>query len=116
MFTGYTRAGAGSGASTCGRVAQKSRAWLLKRILLRSSRFDFLSPIYDITALSAEFQGKYAEAERLYERCQAIEEKVLGPEHPSLATTLHNRASLLKAQVRAIRISQELIIGSTFRR
>ena len=46
-------------------------------------------------------QGEYAKAGELYERCQAIEEKVLGPEHPSLATTLGNRAGLLKAQVRA---------------
>ena len=45
-------------------------------------------------------QGKYADAEPLYERCQAIEEKVLGPEHPSLAITLNNRAGLLQAQVR----------------
>ncbi|CAN0535993.1 unnamed protein product, partial [Laminaria digitata] len=35
-------------------------------------------------------QGKYAEAEPLYARCQAIKEKALGPEHPSLATTLNN--------------------------
>ncbi|CAN0570484.1 unnamed protein product, partial [Ectocarpus sp. 12 AP-2014] len=27
-----------------------------------------------------------------------MEEKALGPEHPSLATTLNNRAGLLKAQ------------------
>ncbi|CAN0367579.1 unnamed protein product, partial [Ectocarpus sp. 8 AP-2014] len=31
-----------------------------------------------------ESQGKYSEAEPLYERCQAIEEKALGPKHPSL--------------------------------
>ena len=46
-------------------------------------------------------QGKFAEAERLYERCQAIEEKILGPEHPELAIPLNNRANLLKSQVRA---------------
>ena len=40
-------------------------------------------------------QGNFAEAERLYERCQAIDEKVLGPDHPDLATTLNNRAALL---------------------
>ncbi|CAN0433527.1 unnamed protein product, partial [Scytosiphon promiscuus] len=60
-------------------------------------------------------QGKYAEAEPLYERCQAgkytaaeplyaraqaIVEKVLGPEHPSLAATLNNRAGLLRSQER----------------
>ena len=46
-------------------------------------------------------QGEYAKAGALYKRCQAIDEKVLGPEHPSVATTLHNRAGLLEAQVRA---------------
>lgn len=46
-------------------------------------------------------QGKYAEAEPLYARCQAIDEKVHGPEHPSLATTLNNRAGLLYRQVRS---------------
>ena len=46
-------------------------------------------------------QGEYGKAGELYERCQAIKEKVLGPEHPSLATTLHNQAGLLEAQVRA---------------
>ena len=45
-------------------------------------------------------RDRYSEAEPLYERCQKIEEKVLGPEHPSLATTLGNRASLLQHQVR----------------
>ena len=35
-------------------------------------------------------QGKYGEAGPLYERCQAIEEKVLGPEHPNLAVTHHS--------------------------
>lgn len=43
------------------------------------------------------------EAEPLYERCQAIDEKVLGPEHPELAKTLNNRAVLLNKQVRAER-------------
>ncbi|CAN0449764.1 unnamed protein product [Pylaiella littoralis] len=53
-------------------------------------------------SFSFRFQGKYAEAEALYERCQAIEEKALGPEHPSLATTLHNRAGLLEEQLQFI--------------
>ncbi|CAN0491244.1 unnamed protein product, partial [Scytosiphon promiscuus] len=45
-------------------------------------------------------QGKYTEAEPLYARSQAIKEKVLGPEHPSVATTLHSRAGLLESQGR----------------
>ncbi|CAB1113143.1 unnamed protein product [Ectocarpus sp. CCAP 1310/34] len=45
-------------------------------------------------------QGKYAEAEPLYERSQAIQENVLGPEHPDVGTSLNNRALLLEKQVR----------------
>ncbi|CAB1118953.1 unnamed protein product [Ectocarpus sp. CCAP 1310/34] len=43
-------------------------------------------------------QGKHAEAEPLYERSQAIREKVLGPKHPDVAEVLNNRATLLKSQ------------------
>ncbi|CAB1119264.1 unnamed protein product [Ectocarpus sp. CCAP 1310/34] len=43
-------------------------------------------------------QGKFTEAEPLYGRSQAIQEKVLGPEHPDVATSLNNRAGLLRAQ------------------
>ena len=37
-------------------------------------------------------------------RLVSIKEKVLDTEHPSLAATLNNRAELLRAQVRAVRI------------
>ena len=57
----------------------------------------------DFTTLSTAFQGKYNEAEPLYERSQAIREKVLGPEHPGVAESLNNRAELLRAQVRTTR-------------
>ena len=53
--------------------------------------------------LCATTQGKYDDAERLYERCQTIQEKVLGREHPSLAETLGDRASLYVRQVRGDR-------------
>ncbi|CAM9452699.1 unnamed protein product, partial [Hapterophycus canaliculatus] len=43
-------------------------------------------------------QGKDAQAEELYERCQTVEEKCVGPEHPSVATTLDTRARLLQMQ------------------
>lgn len=35
-------------------------------------------------------QRKFDEAAQLYTRALAIEEKVLGPDHPDLATTLNN--------------------------
>ena len=47
-------------------------------------------------ALLYHAQGRYAEAEPLYQRALAIREKVLGPEHPHVATSLENYAALLK--------------------
>lgn len=44
-------------------------------------------------------QGKYAAAKPLYERYQAIQEKVVGPEHPDLSTTLGCRAEMLRCQI-----------------
>ena len=41
-------------------------------------------------------QGRYAEAEPLFKRALAIFEKVLGPEHPSVAISLENYAVLLR--------------------
>ena len=52
-------------------------------------------------------QGKYEQAEPLYERSQAICEKALGPDHPDVAMVLNNRAGLLKSQVRGTRASGE---------
>ncbi|MDA2935138.1 tetratricopeptide repeat protein, partial [Acidobacteria bacterium AH-259-D05] len=43
-------------------------------------------------------QGKYAETEPLFRRSLAIGEKVLGPEHPNVATSLNNLAELYRAQ------------------
>lgn len=49
-------------------------------------------------------QGKYAEADPLYLRAIEMLEKGLGPEHPNVGSALTNRAALLAAQVRAIKI------------
>ncbi len=38
-------------------------------------------------------QGRYTDAERLYPRALAIREKVLGPEHPYVATCLNDPAA-----------------------
>ena len=65
--------------------------------------------------------GRYTEAEPFYERALAIREKALGPEHPDVATTLENYASLLRkmdrsqeaepleSRARAIRAKKRLI-------
>ena len=47
-------------------------------------------------ALVYQAQGKYAEAEPLFKRALAIQEKALGPEHPDVATCLQNYADLLR--------------------
>lgn len=52
-------------------------------------------------------QGKYAEAEPLNERSQAIRENVLGPEHSDVANSLNNRAKLFASQVRDVCVSWE---------
>lgn len=44
-------------------------------------------------------QGKYAAAELLYRSSLAIREKVLGRDHPDVATSLHLGAELLSQQV-----------------
>lgn len=48
-------------------------------------------------------QGKNAEAESLYERAAEIWETAFGPDDPTVATALNNRAGLLVEQVRAAR-------------
>ncbi len=47
-------------------------------------------------ALLYKAQGRYAEAEPLYQRALAIREKALGPEHPDVAASLQNYAALLR--------------------
>ena len=48
----------------------------------------------------------------MYERSLAIREKALGPDHPDVAQSLNNRAVLLEAQVRVVRIFQEISCGT----
>lgn len=65
--------------------------------------FSLCGPLPHNTPLIG-IQGKYAEAEPLYERSQAIREKILGPDHPDVAQSLNNRAELLVAQVRTVMV------------
>jgi tetratricopeptide (TPR) repeat protein len=41
-------------------------------------------------------QGKYAEAEPLYQRALKIDEKALGPDHPKVAAIAENLARTLR--------------------
>ncbi len=47
-------------------------------------------------------QGKYAEAEPLYQRSLAIRKKALGSEHPDVGQSLNNLAELYRAQAKYI--------------
>lgn len=47
-------------------------------------------------------QGKLDEAEPLFERALDIRERVLGPEHPDVASTLNNLADLSTCMVRYV--------------
>jgi len=51
-------------------------------------------------ALLYGIQGRYAEAEPLYQRSLAIYEKALGHDHPNVATALNNLAALYDSQGR----------------
>ena len=51
------------------------------------------------TTLLVAAQGDYEGAKPLYERSLAIREKVLGPDHPHVASSLNNLAGLLANQV-----------------
>ena len=60
---------------------------------------DLRPVILDCGAVASAFaaslyhtQGRYPEAEPLYERSLAILEKVLGPEHPHVAAVINNLA------------------------
>lgn len=44
-------------------------------------------------------KGKFGEAEPMYKRSLAINEKVLSPDHPAVATDLNVWAGLLESQV-----------------
>jgi tetratricopeptide (TPR) repeat protein len=45
-------------------------------------------------------QGQYAQAEPLYMRALAIDEKALGADHPDVARDLNNLAALYRAMNR----------------
>ena len=59
----------------------------------------------DADALNAQViklygEGKYSEAVPIAQRALALREKALGPDHPDVATTLHNLAALYYNQGR----------------
>jgi tetratricopeptide (TPR) repeat protein/CHAT domain-containing protein len=70
------------------------------------ARFGVDHPNYGIAlynlAVVYQSQGKYADAEGLYKRALAIDEKVHGPSHSYVATTLKRLAGMCEAQAKYV--------------
>lgn len=78
-------------------------SWVLRRAL--ATQEQELGPNHPNTATSLNnlallyhTQGKYTQAEPLYQRALAICEHELGPNHPDTATSLNNLAALYRNQ------------------
>ena len=56
--------------------------------------------VLDTLASLYRDQDRYGEAEPLYQRALAIDEKALGPDHPTVAEDLENYAALLRKMSR----------------
>ena len=74
-------------------VAQSKAA--LKAREAFGSEYPRLANTFSNLSLFYNAQGKYARAEPLYRRALAIVEKVLGPEHPNVASDLNNLARII---------------------
>ena len=68
--------------------------------LLPEGHDEQLANYLNSAGLAYHKAGRYPEAEPLYKRSLKIREKVLGPEHPDVATSLNNLASLYRNQGR----------------
>lgn len=83
-----------------GRYAEAET--LLTAALKEAESFETEDPRLVVTlnnlARLYDDQKKYAEAESLYRRILAIDEKTLGPDNPNMATTLYRLATLKQAQ------------------
>lgn len=68
--------------------------------LINQWSFEFLEAarLLNEASLYLKERGRYADAESLCEAALAIRKNALGPEHPDVATSLHNLASLYRIQ------------------
>ncbi|MEE8199617.1 MAG: tetratricopeptide repeat protein, partial [Candidatus Acidoferrales bacterium] len=92
--------GGGMEAYERGRYAEAEKLWLaaLKEAETFGGEDPRLATSLNNLAAIYDEQGKYAQAEPLYQRALAIREKTLGPELPELATSLNNLALLYDNQ------------------
>ena len=82
-----------------------NRAGLLS-ICMCSSATSSTSLAHTPFACPLPYQGNFEDADPLYVRVLEILGATVGEEHPNYASTLNNRAALLKSLVRAIRTFQ----------
>ena len=110
----------GKAASLNGDSALAEKAWT-KLIAIEKQSPLAAQAHFGLAGLYRK-QDKNEQAEPLYQRALAIQEKMLGPEHPELATYLNNLALFYEAQgdyeqaeslfQRALTI-RELVFGPT---
>jgi tetratricopeptide (TPR) repeat protein len=74
----------------------------VRLIIMHSFASKAAARLLNQTATYMRERARYAEAQPLYERALAIQEKVLGPDHPDVAMSLNNLANLHRAQGRYV--------------
>src|SRR5437762_2632751 len=65
-----------------------------------SRRSTWRAPALPRRSRSSAAPGRYREAEPLFTRALAIQEKTRGPQHPAVSTTLNELGELYRAQAR----------------
>ena len=71
------------------------RSLAIRKKVLGPGHLDVASSLNNLAVLYKD-QGRYAEAEKLFQRSQTITEKAVGPEHPDMARNLNNLALLYR--------------------
>ena len=93
---------AGSKAYELGSYSEAARQFeaALKKVESGAAQETDIALCCSLLANAYKAQGRYPEAEPLHKRSLAISEKVLGPDHPAVATSLNNLAELYRTQGR----------------
>jgi len=78
-------------------IARPQRALATRERILGPEHPETMRGLNNLAALYY-VQGKYQEAESLYQRALEIRERILGPEHPDTACSLNNLAALYDVQ------------------
>ncbi len=101
--------GAGTKAYQQGNDPEAEKQW--SAALNEAERFGPQDPrlatsLNNLAGLYRAQEGKYGEAEPLYQQALANRETALGPEHPDVAQGLENYAALLRETGRATEVAK----------